>query len=133
MTNFEWIWRDNKRSKDLFVHGLAVNERTGEVEKCSTFNCGLCLFNESDNDVDTCHDLAEDWLDMEHEPLYKRGDIIIMGSGDLAFVISESDPGTIVISNNIADLNNGIGVSTNIKYVKQKVGNMLDNCDRKEI
>ena len=141
MTNFEWIWKDNKRSKDLFVHGLAVNEHTGEVARCSSMNCSLCSFNDSKHDGTPCHNLREDWLDMEHESLYKRGDIVIFipsrchrEETRIGVVKKNNGDGTVLLTWNVCNVERHLdvidndldGIQCNMEDIVRKVGNIKE-------
>ena len=132
MTNFEWIKNDDKMLKDALTYSLAVHKSTRIVAKCRSLDmsCCDCLFG---GKVDKeCSDLRRAWLEEEYQPLYKNGDIILGASGYLYFVISEQC-NNILVNDKFDGFNVSAGFFINKDSVKQKIGNIFDNCDDKEV
>ena len=101
MTNYEWLLKNyDKLVKNILSRHLGKVK--GMPISCLKTDCVNCDF-ESKTHFPCCVK-AREWLNEEHEPLYRKGDIVITSYDELV-VIKEDDPigNTIAVSNYIHD------------------------------
>ena len=145
MTNFEWIIKDNERLKDLLANSLAIYKDSRKIAKCCNIPCWECLFCDNDHLDKRCSDLRKEWLNEEHEPLYKRGDIVIFIPSTryhreetriIGVVTKVNGDGTVSLTWDIGNFDQHLDIidllQCNEKDIVRKIGNILDNCDKKE-
>lgn len=135
MTNFEWLKKNEKILKDTLANGLAVYAHSNEIAECGNIPCWDCSFREHDL-TKKCSDLRKEWLNEEHESLYKEGDIVMveaLGCSDLETLIGivskDNEDGTVLLSRYTSNVNQRTGVQYYTKDIIQKFGNIYEKTD----
>ena len=119
MTNYEWLMKNETLLKSVLEKGLAVRE--GQCALCSDIYCGDC-----DSAFNNCQDKRQEWLEAEHETLYKKGDILILEDKDIAIVTREDDVNSAIVSHNIGCAERGEGWRVHFDLIERKIGNIYD-------
>ena len=118
MTNYEWLVK-NKAELVKNILGGSIGKHKGIPERCSSVNCMECDFN---NGLVWCRDNVKHWLDREHEPLYKKGDIVVGPFDQISLVKKDyDDDGSIMIS---CYTDNTCGRRISITDIKKKIGHI---------
>jgi len=100
MTNYEWLVKNySELVKDILSHQLGKVK--GKPTSCSGTRCDNCEFN--DVGLICCDPIVREWLEMEHEPLYKKGDIIIDSYNRMVLVVEDSYGKDIMVSRYVDD------------------------------
>ncbi len=133
MNNLEWLKNNNDNLlKEVLRDGLAVNKKTGCVVSCFDIECDDCLFF-SPKDGGYCETGREEWLNKEHESLYKRGDIVIFMSSrydckevQVALVSEDNGDGTVLLTWSARNVERGNGIRVYADDIIRKVGNIYE-------
>ena len=117
MTNYEWLVK-NKAELVKDILRCHLSKEKGIPDRCSETYCRDCDFSCGD-----CTARSKEWLEQKHEPLYKKGDIVI-GPFDQIFIVKEyrSDDGDIKVSRYVDGLSGGQVIP--ITEIKKKVGHI---------
>jgi len=127
MTNYEWLIKYNE---ELVKSILAIHvcKEKGIPGRCSKTKCDNCDFNsECSYSVSCCTDATKKWLEEEHVPLYKKGDLVVDSNDQLAVVVKEEffdsgcDEAMVMISHYV---DNTIGIKEHVTEIKKKVGHI---------
>lgn len=133
MTNLEWLKNNDDLLEKYLCLGLAVHRETGRVSKCGgDVRCNNCLFDARYRGS-SCGESRKEWLNKEHQSLYKIGDIVLTENGFIYFIIEESGNNYYVVTRNMNDFKYGIGILKSKEDIKTKIGNILDYYDEKEV
>ena len=120
MTNYEWLIKNNEELvKDILA--IHVSKEKETPSRCARTRCDGCDFY-SDDIQFCCLDNTKKWLDEEHEPLYKKGDIVIDSNNKLAVVKKDDCDGGFITISHYVDKTLGIEVDETI--IKKKVGHI---------
>ena len=127
MTNLEYIKNNEETLDDVILYSLAVDNDSGEIAKCATINCGLCLFRSNIMYRDLpCYEAREKWLNEKRQPLYKKGDVVMVDNGHIVLIVNGiEENNNIMVTNNISDLDIHNGYYINVKNIKQKIGSIF--------
>ena len=125
MTNYEWVVT-NKKEMVEHVLALYLGKTEGEIRLCEDIDCSDCDFKRSLNNDRPCKQTTKKWLEAEHEPLYKKGDILILEDKDIAIVTREDDANSVIVSHNIECAERGEGWRVPFDLIKRKIGNVYD-------
>jgi len=120
MTNYEWLVKNNAELvKEVLAPNIGVTKRI--VKPCLDTLCCDCEFIDS---LEACPANVKKWFEREHEPLYKKGDIVIDLYGKIV-LIAEDDCGedVIKISRYVNDLEHHQYIIP-ITEIKKKVGHI---------
>lgn len=117
MTNYEWLVK-NKAELVKNILCVSIGKRKGIPERCSSISCGDCDFNSC---LVWCRNNVEDWLEQEHEPLYKKGDIVIGPFNQLLLIKEDASDDGNVKATPYTDTS---GLNVAITNIKKKVGHI---------
>ena len=121
MTNYEWLIKTNgELVKDILA--LLLSKEEGIPGCCSRTCCIDCDFDGYLKTLPCCTDATKKWLDAEHEPLYKKGDIVIDSNDKLAVVKKDECDEDFITISHYAD--NTIGIEVHVTSIKKKVGHI---------
>lgn len=125
MTNYEWIVKNKAELvKDILSYGLSKEK--GTFGHCSKTMCVDCDFGCNP----FCSTSTKKWLEEEHEPLYKKGDIVI-NLDDQIQIVKDNDCGEDYVT--ISRYASGApGITVPIIEIKKKLGHIdegeVENC-----
>lgn len=140
MTNLEWLKNNDDLLEKYLCLGLAVHRETGRVSKCGgDVRCDNCLFDARYRGS-SCGESRKEWLNKEHDPLFKRGDIVVFKPSKFypaetrIGVVSKDDcDGTVLLTWNISNIERHLDVvddidaiQCNIEDIVRKIGNILE-------
>ena len=128
MTNLEYIKNNDELLEDFIIDHLAVVDNTGEMVECSSISCDSCLFVGAKHNGQSCIESCRKWLKEEYyKPLYKKGDVIMTNNGHLLIVNKEANQSTILVANNIDNLDKGWTYCIRKEIIKRKFGNIYED------
>ena len=124
MTNYEWIVTNEKEITEVILTNYIAKEK-GEVSLCNETCCSDCDFKSSLNDNQMCAKTTKEWLKAEHEPLYKKGDVVIDKDGVIWVVASVKDE-TLTVVSKTRYIPSELMVDIPESDITKKVGNIYD-------
>ena len=128
MTNYEWLIANEKEIvKDILAEHSGKHK--GKIYRCSDTDCSDCDFKRSLNNNQPCRKTTEEWLEAEYEPLYKKGDVVIIkNEASIWIFVRETNCGNAILTRNVLDVDVEIGLDFNVKIddIEKKVGNIYD-------
>lgn len=122
MTNYEWLLKSNEELvKDILSQH--IGKEKGIPSRCSKTGCDDCDFGCYPNTISGCVDATKKWLEEEHVPLYKKGDLVIDSNDQLAVIVNDNryDEDIVLISHYV---DNVIGIKEHASEIKKKVGHI---------
>ena len=130
MTNLEWLLQDKELLKEALSNRFGVSN--GKINECSSIRCENCDFGRDMNSIHhrECAEQRKEWLEAEHVPLYKKGDVILTKHGTLLFVVKEVGKYVYVCTHE-KNLDKNINTVIDNFYideedVKKKAGNVYE-------
>lgn len=117
MTNYEWLVK-NKAELVKGILSRHLSKEKGIPDHCSETMCRDCDFSGGD-----CIARTKKWFEQEHEPLYKKGDIVIDSYNQMVLVVEDGYGEDIMVSRYIDDYKRSQHTIP-LTDIKKKVGHI---------